>query len=765
VNDSASTSIIGTSPPRKDGWDKVTGGAVFVDDIHIPGMWVGATVRSPVPRGRIKAIRFDEAFDWSKVVRMTASDLPGPNVVAIIRDDHPILADGEVRFFSEPVALIAAPDEATLAEAMRHTHVEVEELDPVATIEEALKGKAIIWGEDNLLCEYRINRGDVAKALAEADVVVEGEYRTGHQEQFYIEPNGVIAMPRHDGGVEIAGSLQCPYYVQASLMKALGLGPEQAVVRQTSIGGAFGGKEDYPSVLSCHAALLALRAGRPVKMVLERTEDLRSTTKRHPSRVRHRTGVSRDGKLLAMEIDVVLDGGAYTTLSPVVLLRAILHANGAYEVPNASIRGRAVATNTPPNGAFRGFGAPQSLFAAERHMDKIARTLGMDPLELRERNCYEEGDTTPTGQVLTESVGARLVLDRAVELSGYKEKKTRTGSGQGSGRVRQGIGISLFFHGGGFTGGGEEKIAARAWTRFTPEGKVEVLVSSTEMGQGAGTTLCMIAAEALGLPIETVTYPFPDTSRVPDSGPTVASRTTMIVGRVVADASADLATRLTADVAKRHDVARETISCRDGRLFAEGRELESFQAAGMVYLEEHGELKGEASFVPMPDLQWDEENYKGVAYKAYSWGANVVEVEVDMDTLEVRPVRCTAVVEIGRAINPVVCVGQVQGGTLQALGYGCLEEMKLEQGRYLNDRSATYIIPTALDAPDFEVDIAELPWSRGPHGAKGLGELPHDGAAPALAAAVEDATGLSPAEIPVTPEKLFKMAKEKTRSS
>ncbi|MBM3287147.1 MAG: xanthine dehydrogenase family protein, partial [Candidatus Eisenbacteria bacterium] len=368
--------IVGSSPARVDAGDKVSGRALFVDDIETPGGWFGGTVRSEAPRGKIRAISLDPAFDWSCAVVVTAGDLPGPNVVSMIKDDHRILAAGDVRFVGEPVALAAAPDRETLAAALRAIHVEIDPLPPVLTMEEALRGDRIIWGDDNVIAEYGIRDGNPAERMREADLVIEGVYRTGHQEHLYIEPNGMIAMPRPDGGVETIGSLQCPYYVHNALAMALGIAPESLIVRQAATGGAFGGKEDFPSVLALHASLLALRAGRPVRMIYERSEDIRCTTKRHPSLIRHRTGVRRDGTIAAAEIDIVLDGGAYATLSPVVLSRSILHAAGAYRIADISIRGRAVATNTPPNGAFRGFGAPQSLFAIERQIDRIAARLG-----------------------------------------------------------------------------------------------------------------------------------------------------------------------------------------------------------------------------------------------------------------------------------------------------------------------------------------------------------------------------------------------------
>jgi CO/xanthine dehydrogenase Mo-binding subunit len=751
--------IVGTSPVRTDGWEKVSGQAMFIADLPLADAWIGGTLRSPVPRGRLRGIRRDPAFDWSRVSVVTAADLPGPNTVAMIREDHPVLAAEEVRFVAEAVALVAAPDPETLRAAIAAISLDIEGLPAVLTMEDALDGRIVIWGTSNILAEYCVSRGDVAAALHDADLVVEGEYRTGYQEHLYIETNGLVAIPHDGGAIEIVGSLQCPFYVRNALARGLALSPEQVIVRQVATGGAFGGKEDFPSVLAMHAAVLAQRCGRPVRMIYDRTEDIRATTKRHPSIVRHRTGVRRDGTIVGAEIDIVFDGGAYTTLSPVVLSRGILHAGGAYRIPAASIRGRAVATNTPPNGAFRGFGVPQTMFAIERQIDRIAATLGLDPLQVRRKNLLRTGDILPYGQVLEEDVGAEAVLERVVEISGYEAwhgKVGRSGASDGHGvspvavdgrgdsprardeqdgrslarsgrRVRRGLGLSLFHHGSGFTGAGEDKIAGRVHVRLVPgpagdaDGVYEVLVSSTEMGQGAATVLCQIAAETLGVPLERVSMPLPDTSVVPDSGPTVASRTTMIVGRILVDACHDLAQRLT-----------------DARV------------AG-----ERGPVTGKAVYQPTPGLAWDEVAYHGDAYKAYAWGADVVEVEVDEDTLEVSPVRAWAVVEIGKAVHPVLAAGQVEGGTLQGFGWACLEEIKSSGGRFLNDRMATYIVPTALDAPPITVEIIELPHPRGPLGAKGLGELPIDGPAPAFAAAVTDALGLFPCELPITPERLL----------
>jgi len=385
------------APLRREGPAKLTGTALYTDDIVVPGAWYGATIRSTDAHATFEALDLDPGFDWSKVVVVTAADIPGENIVSSIKSDQPILVPigGEIRHHAEPLALLAAPDKATLREARRRAR-------PRTT---KLPGVFDPLDSDHTFAQYTIEAGtDVEAALASADVVLEGEYRVGHQEQLYIENNAMIAVPTDGGGVTVTGSLQCPYYLHAALKRGLGLDDRAARVIQAETGGGFGGKEEFPSVIGLHAALLARKAQKPVRMIYDRHEDIAATTKRHPAIVRHRTGVTRDGRLVAQDIEIVMDGGAYCTLTPVVLSRGALHSGGPYRCPNVRIRARATRTNTPPNGAFRGFGAPQTEFAAETHLNRIAEQLGISPLEIRRRNVYQPGDTTPTGQILRDSV-------------------------------------------------------------------------------------------------------------------------------------------------------------------------------------------------------------------------------------------------------------------------------------------------------------------------------------------------------------------------
>jgi CO/xanthine dehydrogenase Mo-binding subunit len=694
---------VGANVRRKDGDAKVTGAAQYIDDLKFPGMLYGATVRSTIPRGRItrRRINLSSAF-----IAADHRDIPGRNYVALIEPDQPCLAADEVRHVAEPILLIAHADKQALIG-----------IDAKVTIDYASETPNYDPEQASLCFKtIAVDKGEVDRGFRDADVVVEGEYRTGHQEQLYIETNGVIAVPG-DGQMTVYGSLQCPYYVHKALMVLLNLPPDKVRVVQTETGGGFGGKEEYPSMLACHAAILARKAGRPVKMIYDRVEDLVATTKRHPSIVRHRTGLTRDGRLTAMDIDVVMDGGAYATLSAVVLSRGVIHASGPYRCDHIRIRGRAMMTNTPPNGAFRGFGAPQTQFAIEAHMDRIADHLGIDPVTLRERNALKPGDTTATGQKLGKDTSALPVLREAVRRSQFK-KKRRTLKG-----TNRGIGLSLFFHGSGFTGGGEVKLASKASLELTATG-ARILVGSTEIGQGTRTMHAQIVADALGVPFDAIDVHGVDTAFVPDSGPTVASRTCMIVGKLLERCARDMKKKL--------------------------GELTPSQ-----YFRKHGAFTVTAQYEPPPGLLWDDDRYAGDAYGSYAWSCNVVELEVDPVTFEVVPINVTAVAEIGKAIHPMMAIGQIEGGTAQGIGYALTEEVVMKDGRMANAQLTNYIIPTPMDAAPMDIGILERPYVHGPFGAKGVGEMPIDGPAPAVINALRHC-GFDVRAIPATPERLLK---------
>jgi CO/xanthine dehydrogenase Mo-binding subunit len=704
-------SVVGQSVPRVDGAAKAAGTTRYLDDLAFPGMLFGRTIRTTIPCGRVTGVHLD--FDPAGFTVVDWRDIPGPNCVLHITDDQPCLVQTEVRHAAEPVLLLAHEDRETLWAA------------PVRLDEERAEPVLDPMRSARVHKEILIERGDLPAGFASADVVVEGEYRTGHQEHVYIEPQGIVAVPDEHGGVTIHGSIQCPYYVHHALTHLLALPADRVRVVAAELGGGFGGKEDYPSVIAAHAALLALKAHRPVKLVYERAEDMWATTKRHPSIVRHRTGVTRDGRLVAMDVGIVLDGGAYVTLSPVVLSRCCLHATGGYRCPNVRIAGRAVFTNTGPNGAFRGFGAPQAQFALEAHMDRVAEALGMDPARLRLKNVLRPGDAMPTGQRMGDDCSAETVLREAVRRSGWSRKRR---SWQGTGR---GIGLALFCHGGGFTGSGEERLASPC-TLETTESGVRVLVAATEMGQGSWTVLAQVVADALGVPLAQVTVAVPDTALVPNSGPTVASRTSMVVGRILERGARDMRERL------------------GGLAPAEYHRL-------------HGRLQVTTRYEPPPGITWDEEHHRGDAYATFAWACDVAEVRLDPDTYEARASKLTLVQEFGRPLNPVLAMGQIEGGTAQGIGWALTEEVVMREGAMANAQLTNYCIPTTLDTPPMETVILENPFPHGAFGAKGLGELPMDGPAPAIVNALRH-LGLDLRELPASPERVMEAVDRRTRA-
>ena len=728
-------SAIGQSVPRKEARGKVTGAARYVDDVTLPGMVFGATVRSSAPRGIIRAIRYDPLIPWDEFTIVTADDIPGENRVALITDDQPYLASDRINHPEEPVVLLAHPDRQMLERGRHYIAIDVEPLPPVFALDEALAGREIVWGTDNIFKSYLVSRGDVDEAFRRADVVVEGEYHTGAQEQLYIEPNGMLAIADSEPGITVWGSMQCPYYIHRALAALLGIPPERVRVVQMETGGGFGGKEEYPSVIAGHAALLAWKSRRPVKLIYDRAEDMAATTKRHPSRTRHRTAVDRDGRLIAMDIDFVIDGGAYCTLSPVVLSRGTIHAAGPYYCPNIRVRGRAVATTAPPHGAFRGFGAPQSLFALERQMDRVAAAAGLEPDEFRHRNFIRQEQTNAVGQVIREPVDMSGLLNRALELADFHAKRQRFALENRTSALKRGIGFATFMHGAGFTGSGEVHLASLVTVEAAANGHIRVLSASTEIGQGTNTIFAQIAADALGIDINEIEIVQPDTSLVPDSGPTVASRTCMVVGKLVESAARGV-----------------RMTLKDAGLLDDAYDSSRFRQAAAAYVAAHGSLRSTVQYVPPPNLRWDDQQYEGDAYGTYAWAAYVAEVAVDSVTCEVRVEDFVAVQEVGKVINPILATGQIEGGVAQAIGWTLSEQVVWREGRMANAQMTNYIMPTAMDLPPIRVFFEERPYLYGPAGAKGIGELPMDGAAPAILNAVQHATGISAHRIPLTPE-------------
>lgn len=698
---------ISKSAKKKDHEAKITGRALYVDDHVIDGMIYGRLLRSAKAKARISAIQLPELPDGYFVV--DKCDVTGINQVHIVQDDTPVYAAEMVEYVGDPILMVVGPE---LKEVERIR-------DEIVIVYEELPAILDMRKSDTIFFNYNYEKGNIEQALAEADQVFIETFQTGYQEQAYLETQGIIAYP-HNGRMTVRGSLQCPYYVHGAVAKALGYAGKDVQIIQDVTGGGFGGKEAFPSILACQVAVAAKKANKPVKVVFDRREDMEFTSKRHPSISTYKVAV-KNGEITGMDIDVMFNSGAYTTLSPVVLQRGLICANGVYRVDNLRVTGRAAKTNTVPCGAYRGFGAPQTFFAVEMIMDHIAKALGMESLELKEKYMVKQGDATSTSGKYHFHVPLPEMVARMDELTGYRNKRKQYQ--QQTGRYRKGIGLSMFFHGCGFTGSGErDLIKAVARIRKNADDTVEVLASNTDIGQGLKTTFCKIVADTLGIPYEQVYIDNPDTDRVPDSGPTVASRSLMTVGGLLQKA----AQRLKKD----------------------------WKSGEEQVIEEHFV---EPDFV----IPFSLEKFQGDAYPTYSWSVNVIEVEVDTLTAFAKVVGAWGIFDVGVPVDLNIIQGQMQGGFLQGIGYASMEQMDYnDKGIIRNNSFSDYIIPTAVDVPNLVTEIMNNPYTHGPYGAKGAGELPLVGAAPAYVEAMENALGANLNKIPFTTEDAMRILQE-----
>lgn len=704
---------ISRSINRFDVPDKIEGKAKYIADYRFPGMLYARTLRSTEARARIKSVQYPDLPEGFYIV--DKNDVPGRNGVRVLTYDMPYFADGAVNYIGEPIALVVGPDKGKILDILSNIKVGYERLKPILTMEEGLNADRPIYGDNNLFADYQCSKGDINEAASGASFVYEGEYETGYQEQLYLEPQGVISVYENEK-VTVYGSMQCPYYVKNAVVECMGFDTHRVQVVQSTTGGAFGGKEDYPSLLAGQAACAAYKIRKPVQIVLDRDEDVEFTTKRHPSKIRLKSYLDENHRIIGMEVDILLDCGAYASLSNVVLQRAMFAIGGVYNIENIQVRGRTVATNKAVSGAFRGFGAPQAFFAVEMHMEHMAKELSIEPLEFKIKNLLKQGDRSSTGGIFRDRIVLPHMIEKALEMSDYKKKKKEFEEDRKQGRLR-GIGMSLFFHGGGFTGSGErDHIKAEVRLKKYGDGTIEILVANTEMGQGAQTTLRKIVAQTIGIPVDKIIYNNPDTDRVPDSGPTVASRTVVVVGKLLLEASEELKGKW-----------------------------------------DEGEVEVSARYKYPEGFVWDGDNFKGDAYTSYSWGVNVVEVEVDPLTYESFIKGVWAVYDIGKSVDDRIVKGQIDGGILQGLGMGGMEVVENKNGRFLQRTITDCIIPTAKDAPPIESQLICEPYSGGPFGAKALGELTLIGGPSAYALAVEDAVDVKICKVPLRPEFLMEV--------
>jgi CO/xanthine dehydrogenase Mo-binding subunit len=729
----------GRNPPGSLSAD---GGVPLGPDAGLtPDMLTGRFYRSPSPRGRIRALRLPEVSRGYRIV--TARDIPegGLNQLPLAASrDWPCFADTEVRYAGQIVALVVGPDPAVVDRLTASIELDIEPLPVCPDMDSALEFRGgPIHGTDNVFCRVNLDRGNVDEVFDSAAQVVEGVYETGFQEQFYMEGQGLITWK--DGNRAcVRGSMQCPYYVYHAVSHVLGLPHGGVRVIADTVGGGFGGKEDYPEIMAAPMAVASWVTGKPVRMIMDRVEDMAFTSKRHPSRCVYRTALDPAGRITAMDVRVDLDGGAYESYTKIVLMRAVFHSIGVYNIPAFRIRGRGIATNTPPSGAFRGFGAPQTLFGIEMHMEEIARRRGMDSLPFKRSLFLKKGDNTSTGGTFRDEIILDGLVSRAEEMSDYSRKRAMYAGDSDSRRENlrrpaslgaagigeqrppnvRGIGMSFILHGCGFTGDGEQKIIkAEAAVEKDEDGKVSILCAAVDFGQGPQTTMRKVVGRALGIDPREIGFRYPDTDLVPDSGPTVASRTIMIVGYLLQKAA---------------------------------EELKSIWKDGTAQ-------RVQRKYEMPPGMSWDQDRLEGDSYATYGWGVNVCEVEVDPVTWETRVLGAWAVYDAGTPADRLVVEGQIQGGMSQALGFGAMEKLEVDsEGRFRQISMADYMVPTSLDFPRTGAAALDNPYPYGAFGAKGMGEMVHDAGHAAYAAAVEQAIGRPCPRIPLVPEILMDIA-------
>jgi CO/xanthine dehydrogenase Mo-binding subunit len=688
---------ISTSIPKVDAHIKSAGQSPYIADIFKEGILHAKTVRSEYAHAKIVKRSYPALPDGYFIIDHT--DIPGVNFIKIILEDWPIFAEDIVRHYMEPIALVIGPDKKVVEDLVSQVEITYEILKPE-------------FEYNDSVIHYHFNKGDITHAKEIADQTITISYETPYQEQLYIEPQGMIGY-FEDDQVTLVGSIQCPYYVKNAVISILDSEPDYIRVKQSTVGGAFGGKEEFPSLIACQLAVAIHKLKQPISLIYEREEDMQVTTKRHPAKITLEAYI-KDNDIIGLESKVGIDAGAYVGLSGVVLSRALIASTGAYTIDNLDVTGDVYRTNTVPNGAFRGFGAPQMLFAVEMFIHHVAKELGIDPLTLRKNHLATQGDRTSTNGTFRDPIIMPEMLEKVLEESKYLEKVKQYSQTDS----HKGIGMSWFLHGCGFTGSGEAThIKALVELEKNEQDDVTILIAAVDMGQGVKTTMRKLVAEILEIPIEQVIYNHPDTNFVPDSGPTVASRTMMIVGGLVARAARKL--------------------------------KESWQPG--IY------QKTKERYQQPTYIKWDEETFTGDAYPAYSWGINIVEVIVDPRTYEVTVLEEWNIYDVGKAIDEQIILGQADGGQLQGLGYGYMEKMTHKDGKIQHRNVTDYIIPTTVDTPKMHNYLMDNPYPLGPYGAKGAGELTLVGGAPAIALAIEMAIQKRVTKIPVTPEYIMEL--------
>ncbi len=735
---------------RVDAEIKVKGRARYINDIKLPNMLYGAVVHPKYPHAKILSIDPKRALRLKGVVKIiTHEDIPGEKNVGVVKKDLPVFAYDKVRYMGDGIALVVAETQEIARKAAKLIEVEYEVLQGVFDPEEAMKDNAPkVHDDGNLIVYHKVRKGDVKKGFEEADIVIERQYKTQFVEHSYLETEGVIAEVMEDGTVRIMGSIQNAFSTQKDIARVMKTDISKVQIIQTVIGGSFGGKDDIMTVMAARAAVAAKKTGRPVKIVNTREDSILESYKRHPYRMYYRLGLKKDGKICALEAKLIADGGAYASTTPFVTWRSNVQAAGPYRIENVKVDTYGVYTNNNFTGAMRGFGSPQVNFAIESLMDEAAHELGMDPLEFRLQNALRDGDTTATGQRLTHKVSLRETLLKATKAANW-DKKRKKYKNQKKGRYLKGIGLASSLR--GVSLGAEGADAAGIEIKVEVDGSVVVEMGLTDMGQGIKTVIAQIIADELGIPIERILILPYDTSRVPDSGPTVASRATTIGGGAAKEAVNGIIETLKTSLKEVLHV--EKIEFKSG-VFHTPKGKVTFDEAVKI-ASSQGKPLNSIGWFRAPSIHWDEEKGRGEPYFTYVYATQVAEVEVDTYTGKVKVLRVIAAHEVGKAINPSMAKGQIYGGVAMAMGYALLEEFEIRGGIPKTLNFDEYLIPTAPDMPEVIPILVENPDPLTLYGVKSLGEPTNEILAPAIANAIFNATGKRLRELPMNLEEVF----------
>ena len=686
-----------TSVKKVDNEEKMAGSAIFTTDIHMDRALFAIPVRSTISYGKILKINVPKLPQGYYFI--SAKDIVKENVCNIIASDWPVFADKETHYKGETIGLIVGPNKKMCIDLASMTHATYKELKPVYEMKNSYVHKEFVKGN--------------VEVFKNAKKVFSEEFETGYQEQVYLEPQAML-MYYEKGKITVKASMQCPFYIHKAIVRTLGCSEKDVRVIQPAVGGAFGGKEHYPSLMAAQLATAIVKIRKPIQMIFDRKEDITFTTKRHPSKTEISAYMDEKDNILGVKIHVGIDGGAYIGCSMVVLARALIAATNTYTFDNVAISGDAYCTNKVPSAAFRGFGSPQSIFAMELFINHLADFLHVNPLDLRNKYLVKTGDITSTNGIFRDDIILEKLMNRAMEMSDYK-RKVKECSKPGSFR---GIGMSTFLHGCGFTGSGESTIInAQLRMKKDKNGVVTFYTSQVDFGQGNRTTLKRIVVDTLGIPDDKVIYDAPDTDETLSTGPTAASRTIIIVGGLAAKAAQHL---------------------KD--IWKDGEEQEIIEP-----------------YVGPSYIKWDDDTMQGDAYPGYAWGVNIVEVSVDPVTYEVSIDGCWSTYDVGHAIDERILVGQADGGLTQALGWAYMEKEVMENGVFKQRTLSDYVIPTSLDVPHMETEFIDNPFPYGAFGAKGAGELTFAGGAPAFCIALEQAINRKVHKIPATPEYIMEL--------